>query len=120
MTESILLSTGLVLLGLAALTGFLQARTPRDSDAFHRWRVVHAGGTGGGVQLLALSAIWNRLPQSSFASWVVLGVACATWIFFLGPLANALERPQLAKRLNWLGALIAAPAYLALPLLLIL
>jgi hypothetical protein len=75
MTESLLLSAGLRLLGVAALTGFVQARTPRDSAAFDHWRVVHNGGTAGGVQLLAL---------------------------------------------NVLGACVAAPAYLALPLLLVL
>ena len=49
-----------------------------------------------------------------------VGVTAASWAFFLGPLARALGQRTLGNRVNLVGALFAAPAYSALPLLLVL
>src|SRR2546430_967583 len=45
---------GTWLLAIAALPGFVQERHRDVPEEFARWRVVHAGGTAGAVQLLAL------------------------------------------------------------------
>jgi hypothetical protein len=116
-----LLIFGTVLLTISALLGFVQYRHRERPDSFARWRVVHAGGTAGAVQLLALSAIWERLGMTgALATFLVTGLICATWAFFLGPLARALGRTRTANVINSIGAVVALPAYLALPLVLVL
>jgi hypothetical protein len=118
----VLLITGIVLLAVSALTGFLQAREEAGSHAHTLWRVAHAGGTAGAVQLIALGAALVPLGTSlpGPALWaIVVGVAAGTWCFFVGPLLRALGAERAARRVNLLGALIAGPAYLALPLLLL-
>jgi len=93
---------------------------PESPDAFARWRVVHAGGTAGAVQLLALSAIWERFGSTgAWATFLVTGLIFATWAFFLGPLARALGWPRIANVINGMGAIVAVPAYLALPIILV-
>ena len=115
-----LLASGTVLLAIAALLGFVQERYRDRPDRFAGWRVVHAGGTAGAVQLLALAAIWQRLTTpgafSLALAWTLIAVA---WAFFLGPLARVLDRPRLARAVNLAGAFLAIPAYVALPLTLL-
>jgi hypothetical protein len=118
MTTTFLLAAGILLLTPAALAGFLQARA-KDADAAARWRVVHAGGTAGAVQLLALAAVWSHFPAVAWTSAVAIGIAVSTWAFFVGPLARALGKARLASAVNLAGALVALPAYLGLPLLLL-
>jgi hypothetical protein len=115
-----LLIFGTVMLSVSALLGFVQYRYRERPDAFSRWRVVHAGGTAGAVQLLTLSAIWERLgPKGAWVTFLATGLIFATWAFFLGPLARAIGWPRVATAINSLGAIVALPAYLALPILLI-
>jgi hypothetical protein len=114
-----LLTFGTVLLALSALLGFVQYRYRERPEVFAHWRVVHAGGTAGAVQLLALSAVWNRFAESgSRGTFLAAAIILATWAFFLGPLARALGRPRLASAINRTGAVVAFPAYLLLPLVL--
>jgi hypothetical protein len=116
----LLLMSGIVLLAGAALLGFAQEHYRDDAERFSAWRVVHAGGTAGAVQLLALGAVWDRLTTASTTSialaWALVVV---TWAFFLGPLARALGRPRLARFINVVGATLAVPGYVALPLVLL-
>jgi hypothetical protein len=108
---------GMPLLAVSALLGFVQHRFSKQPEAFAQWRVVHAGGTAGAVQLLALSATWQHLGlDPRWGMLLASGLIAATWAFFLGPLARALGFPEAAKRINALGGLIALPSYLALPL----
>ena len=111
------------MLGLAALTGFAQARHARNSARHVRWRVVHAGGTAGAVQLIALGAAL-RVLDAPLTRWyelpTLVGVALATWAFFLGPLLHALGKDRTARWVTLCGAVFAAPAYAALPLLVLL
>lgn len=122
MTEAgLFLIAGIPLLATAALLGFQQARVP-EHDAARRtlWRVVHAGGTTGGVQLLALSAVAHAMAPGSILSWLVaITLTAATWAFFLGPLARAVGHPSVARGINWTGACFAVPGYALLPLLLL-
>jgi hypothetical protein len=119
-TARALLICGTVLLAISALLGFVQYRYRDRPELFAHWRVVHAGGTAGAVQLLALSAVWERFAGSvSWARFLAAGVMLATWAFFLGPLARALGRPRLARVINSAGGLVALPAYLMLPLVLL-
>ncbi len=119
-TTRLLLISGVLLLAAAALMGFLQYRHRDEAEAFARWRVVHNGGTAGGVQLLALAAVWDRLGFSgNLGAALAAGLVVATWAFFLGPLARALGSDRTAGIINALGALVAAPAYLGLPLALL-
>ena len=113
---AVLLAAGTMLLASAALLGFVQERYRDRPQRFAEWRVVHAGGTAGAVQLLALAAIWERLAGPGAAS-IALACTLATvaWAFFRGPLARALGRPRLARGLNVAGAVLAVPGYLALP-----
>ena len=118
--EQGLLIFGTLLLSTSALLGFVQYRHRELPDAFARWRVVHAGGTAGAVQLLALSAIWERFGSTgAWATFLVTGLIFATWAFFLGPLARALGWPRIANVINGMGAIVALPAYLALPIILV-
>lgn len=120
--ERILIVAGLLLLAISALTGFMQARETSGSEGHTFWRVAHAGGTAGGVQLIALGAVVARLSSSipgNLLLAIVIGVAVGSWAFFIGPLLRALGAARVAKRVNLLGALIAGPSYLALPLLLL-
>ena len=81
---------------------------------------MHAGGTAGAVQLLALGAVWERLTGSSrVADVLAWTLVLVTWAFFLGPLARALGRPRLARGFNTVGGTLAVPGYLALPLVLL-
>ena len=111
-----LVAAGTVLLAIAALLGFVQERYRGRPDLFAGWRVVHAGGTAGAVQLLALAAIWQRLTTpgtfSLALAWTLIAVA---WAFFLGPLARVLDRPRMARTVNIIGATLAIPGYVALP-----
>jgi len=119
-TDRTLLVFGTVLLTLSALSGFVQHVHRHAAEAFARWRVVHAGGTAGAVQLLALSAIWQRL--SLHETWTALlawGLVFAACTFFVGPLARAMGRPRLARVVERAGAAVAVPAYLALPAILL-
>src|SRR5437867_1482171 len=92
---------GTWLLAIAALLGFVQKRHRDVPEEFARWRVVHAGGTAGAVQLLALSAIWPRLsgshPWTTVLAW---GLILVAWAFLLGPTAQAVgpvTRPRLMR-----------------------
>lgn len=116
----LLLMAGIVLLASAALLGFVQEHYREEPERFSAWRVVHAGGTAGAVQLLALGAVWERLTGSSgVADALAWSLVTVTWAFFLGPLARALGRPRLARGFNIVGATLAVPGYLALPLVLL-
>jgi hypothetical protein len=115
-----LLIFGTLLLSISALLGFVQHRYRERPEAFAHWRAVHAGGTAGAVQLLALSAIWERFGMKGpWATSLVAGLIFATWAFFVGPLARALGRIRIANMINNLGAVVAVPAYLALPIALV-
>lgn len=115
-----LLISGTILLTVSALLGFVQHRY-RDRPEVAHWRVVHAGGTAGAVQLIALSAIWGNVgARGAWAAYLSVGLIVATWAFFLGPLARALGQHGVARVMNGAGALVAVPAYLALPMILFL
>lgn len=118
--DKLLLHFGIVLLAVAALLGFVQHRHRDSVRLFSLWRVAHAGGTAGAVQLIALSAVWHHVGREGvLRSLVSGGVVFATWSFFLGPLANATGRSRLAAVINRVGALVALPSYVLLPLLLL-
>ena len=107
---------GVVLLSISALCGFVQYRYRERPEAFAHWRVVHAGGTAGAVQLIALYAIWGHLGiNGTWATCLSNGLIIATWAFFLGPLARAVGQPRTARIVNSVGAVVAVPAYLLLP-----
>jgi hypothetical protein len=116
-TGKALLMSGVTLLAIAALLGFVQYRHRERAEDFARWRVVHAGGTAGAVQLMVLSAVWSRIGRGTWMPLVAAGLIVATWTFFLGSLATALGQPRTAQAINRIGTLFAVPAYLALPLL---
>jgi len=118
--EKALLVAGVLLLGLSALTGFVQHGHRESADVFARWRVVHSGGTAGAVQLLALSAVWSRFGPGLAANLLAGGLIAATLAFFLGPLARALDWPRATRVVLLLGSLVALPTYLALPVVLLL
>jgi hypothetical protein len=109
-----------VLLSSSALTGFAQYRQRERPDVFAQWRVVHAGGTAGAVQLLALAAVWSRFSAGLGATLVAFGVLVATLAFFIGPLARVLDWPRAATVVLRLGGLVALPSYLALPIIVLL
>jgi len=120
--ERILIVAGILLLAVSALIGFIQAREQSGSAQHTLWRVAHAGGTAGGVQLIALGAVIDRLRSAlppGATSAIILGLTIGTWAFFVGPLLRALGAEWHAKRVNIVGALFAGPAYLSLPLLLL-
>jgi hypothetical protein len=115
-SENVLLVGGTVLLTFSALLGFVQQRQRDRPELFARWRVVHVGGTAGAVQLLVLAALWNRFGGAGgWHRWLGAALTVATWAFFLGPLAAALDRPRAAYAINRVGAAVALPAYLGLP-----
>jgi hypothetical protein len=116
-----LLVSGALLLSMSALLGFVQERHRDQPAAFASWRVVHAGGTAGAVQLLALAAVWQRFfARGPWTALVAVGLIFSTWAFFIGPLARATGHSRAARSINSAGAVAAVPAYLALPLLLFL
>jgi hypothetical protein len=120
--SQLLLGMGVVLLAAAALLGFAQARAHPGSVSQARWRVVHAGGATGAVQLIALASVWRELTASCpplLATACALGVAVASCAFFIGPLLHALGDETWYRRVNMLGAVFAVPGYLMLPLLLV-
>ena len=115
-----MLVSGVFLLTISALLGFVQERYRDRPAAFASWRVVHAGGTAGAVQLLALAATWQRfLARSPWTALVAGGLIFSTWAFFIGPLARATGYARVARLINLAGALAAVPAYFALPLLIL-
>lgn len=117
----VVLAAGIVLLAVAALTGFMLARVPAHSELHSLWRVVHNGGTAGGVQLIALAVAADKVGitgRDPIVMTILLGVALATWAFFIGPLCRVLGSPRAARVTNLVGAVVATPAYVGLPLLL--
>jgi len=114
-----LIISGVILLALAALTGFLQHQYRGHPERFAEWRVVHAGGTAGAVQLLALASIWRSFGQGRVMTLLEVGLIVATLAFFLGPLARALRQYRAASVLLAVGAIVAFPTYLALPVVLL-
>ena len=117
-SENLLIGSGIVLLAVSALLGFVQHWYRKQPDAFGLWRVVHAGGTAGAVQLLVLAAVWHRFGQGLALTVLAIGLVAATYAFFLGPLARALSRPRLGGVFLSLGAVVAVPTYVALPVVL--
>lgn len=112
---SLLVAAGALLLAVAALLGFQVHRSTGDASALAHWRVVHNGGTAGGVQLLALAAVWSKLVSTSAQSLVcVVSLVVGTWLMFVGPLLTALAKPRLGKLLSRSGGFAAIPAYLLL------
>lgn len=117
--EKGLLISGVLLLAVASLCGFIQHRYRREPERFAEWRLVHVAGTAGAVQLLALASLWRNFGQSPIVALLEAGLIFATLAFFFGPLARALRRPRTASVLLSLGGLVALPTYLALPVLLL-
>ena len=111
--------SGVVLLSISALLGFVQERHRDSPEAFARWRVVHAGGAAGAVQLIALAAVWSQFAATGWKTILPLGLIVSSWAFFLGPLARAMDRPRLSRWINTVGALVALPTYVLLPALLV-
>jgi hypothetical protein len=112
-----LLFSGVVLLSVTALLGFVQERHRHSPERFAQWRVVHAGGAAGAVQLIALAAVWAEFHASGWQELLALGLVWSSWAFFLGPLARAMVRPRLSRWINTAGAIVAVPTYLTLPAL---
>jgi hypothetical protein len=82
--------------------------------------VAHVGGTAGGVQLLALAYVFERITiAGTMIQMLATGLMMATWAFFLGPLAGALGRARIAAAINHVGGAIALPSYVGLPLILL-
>jgi len=113
----LLLLSGVVLLSVSALLGFIQERHRDSPERFAQWRVVHAGGAAGAVQLIALAAVWNQFDAATWKELLGVGLVATSWAFFLGPLARALERPRVSRWINAAGAIVAVPTYLFLPAL---
>lgn len=114
-SASLFISSGALLLAVAALLGFQLHRSSSMPAATARWRVVHSGGTAGGVQLIALGAVWSKLALASATSVLATGALVAgTWLMFVGPLMTALARPRLGKWIAYCGAFISVPGYLLL------
>ena len=113
----VLLVSGVVLLSISALLGFVQERYRGSPERFAQWRVVHAGGAAGAVQLIALAAVWQQFNAAGWNELVALGLVVTSWAFFLGPLARAIEQPQISRWINTAGAIVALPTYVALPAL---
>ncbi len=113
----VLLVSGVVLLSISALLGFVQERHRDAPEQFARWRVVHAGGAAGAVQLIALAAVWHQFNATGWKELIPLGLVLTSWAFFLGPLARALDRPRVSRWINITGAIVALPTYVVLPAL---
>lgn len=112
---SLLVAAGALLLAIAALLGFQVHRSTADAAALAHWRVVHNGGTAGGVQLLALAAVWSKLVSATSESLVcIVSLVVGTWLMFVGPLLTAMAKPRIGKLLARSGAFAAIPAYLLL------
>jgi hypothetical protein len=117
-SSRVLLLSGVMLLSISALLGFVQERHRDSPEAFARWRVVHAGGAAGAVQLIALAAVWNQFPSTGWRAMLPLGLVFASWAFFLGPLSRAMDLPRVSRWVNIAGAIVAVPTYVLLPILL--
>ena len=115
----LLVLTGIPLLAVSALLGFVQQRHRERPEAFARWRVVHTGGTAGAVQLLGLSAVWGQFGRGPGFTLLATGLIVATFAFFLGPLAQALNLRRIGAAILMAGACVALPSYLALPVVLV-
>ena len=114
----LLLLSGVVLLSISALLGFVQERHRHTPELFARWRVVHAGGAAGAVQLIALAAVWHQFNAAGWKELLAVGLVITSWAFFLGPLARAMDLPRASRWINMVGALFAVPTYVLLPALL--
>jgi peptidoglycan/LPS O-acetylase OafA/YrhL len=114
-----LLVSGVVLLSISALLGFVQERHRDSPEAFAQWRVVHAGGAAGAVQLIALAAVWNQFAAADWKAFVAWGLILASWAFFLGPLARAMRFQSASRWINAAGAIVALPTYILLPAVLV-
>jgi hypothetical protein len=115
--DQMLLLWGVVLLSVSALLGFVQEHHRKSPERFAQWRVVHAGGAAGAVQLIALAAVWNQFTATGWKELLAFGLVVTSWAFFLGPLARALELPRLSRWINAAGAIVAVPTYVVLPAL---
>src|SRR5688500_10354423 len=74
-SSRLLLLSGVTLLSISALLGFVQERHRESPETFARWRVVHAGGAAGAVQLIALAAVWSQLTATGWRAILPLGRA---------------------------------------------
>jgi hypothetical protein len=118
-TDRMLLFSGVVLLSVTALLGFVQEKYRHSPERFAQWRVVHAGGAAGAVQLIALAAVWAEFHATGWKDLLALGLVWSSWAFFLGPLARAMERPRISRLINTAGATVALPTYVILPALVV-
>ena len=116
----LLLLSGVSLLSISALLGFVQERHRESPEKFARWRVVHAGGAAGAVQLIALAAVWHQFASTGWRALLPFGLVWASWAFFLGPLARAVDLPRVSRWVNIAGAIVALPTYVLLPALVVL
>jgi len=70
------------------------------------------------LQLIALFAVWNQSAVTGWRALVPLGLVFASWAFFVGPLARAMNLPRVSRWVNMAGAVVALPTYVLLPVLL--
>ena len=117
-SSRLMLISGVMLLSVSAMLGFVQERHRDSPDVFARWRVVHAGGAAGAVQLIALAAVWRQFAATGWTTILPIGLVWTSWAFFLGPLARAMDLPRVSRWVNLAGAIIAVPTYVLLPALL--
>jgi hypothetical protein len=76
--DIVLAINGVLILGVSLIAGLLLYRALLRKEQPHDWHLLHAGGSGRGVMLLALAAIID-LPQ--LPEWL-LWSACAAIVFF--------------------------------------
>lgn len=85
----LLLVSGVVLLSISALLGFVQEQQRHSPDA------------------------------TGWMEFIAVGLAWSSWAFFLGPLARAMDRPRMSRWINIAGAIAALPTYVLLPALVV-
>jgi hypothetical protein len=90
--EFLLLFNGIVILLVGVLSGFAFSNAIQNKPEKEvAWRVVHSGGSMGGIMLLALSAIWDKLGLKNWEFSVGLGLLLSTYFLVIGMVLAAIS-----------------------------
>jgi uncharacterized membrane protein len=89
--EFLLLFHGLIVLFACVTAGFAFSKAIRHQpESEVAWRVVHSGGSMGGIMLMAFSAVWGKLNLNDWSFYLGYGLLISTYLLVLGMFIAAL------------------------------
>lgn len=88
--EKCLAINGIIILFEGVMGGFWFASAiKRQTGREVAWRVVHSGGSMGGIMLMAFAAVWHMFDFKGYGKVLALGQIISAHLFMLAMIAAA-------------------------------